>query len=205
MKRILIDNFEDVLRWVSVESQATAMVEISDVNTFRGGGCLHIMNVKEALTDGGGIEQSFLAMLTGERRFKLSGEMKFGTKTNLESLIMKLDITIEGYIYYVGVKYDVINNEFYYRSASGTWTKVFDSEVTILADTWFTFFIECDIKDARMRKVGLAGREQEINTRLTGNVTGTKNRTCRIAIECIQEGTTAGFEVWVDNVRLEGE
>lgn len=205
MKRIFIDNFEDVMRWENAETDATALVGISDKKTFRGGGCLHVLNTDEIPTNAGRIEESFLAMMTSHRRFKLSGEMKFGTKTNLDSLLMRMEITIEGYIYYVGVKYDVVNNKFYYMSASGTWTLVFDSEITILADTWFTLFIECDIKDAKMNRVGIAGREQKLETRLVGSVTATKNRTCKIAIAGIQEGTTAGFEFWIDNIRLEGE
>lgn len=205
MKRIFIDNFEDILRWESTEANATAIMEISDVKSFRGGGCLHVKNIDAAPTDHGTIIVATKAMLTEDRTYKISGEMKFGTKTNIDELVVILRITIEGYQFAAGIKYSQTLNKFYYMGTDGTWKLVFDSELTILSGTWFTFSINVDFANTKMRMISVAGKDQEIDARLYGAVDGTPDRIIEIQVQGQQNGTTAGFEFWVDNIRLEGE
>lgn len=204
MRRIFMDNFEDILRWDSKANNATALVEISDVDSFRGGGCLHVKNIDDPPTNDGDIEVSVSAMLTTFKRFKISGELKFGTKTNILDLAVKLYITIENYVYWIGVKYDIENNVFYYIGKTGAWVKVFDSKITILAGTWFTFSFDVDVQNTRLTSVEIAGKTQDLKSRLYGQVAGSPDRSAVIYLNGFQLGTTDGFEFWCDNIRLTG-
>ena len=199
-----MDNFEDVLRWVAVDTNATSLVEISDVMPFRGGGCLHILNTDGTPTDAGTINTITKAMLTEHKIYKLSGEMKFGTKTNLTELKIVLRATIDGYQYQAGISYKVKNDVFHYLAKDGSWKPVFDAPMEILAETWFTFSMELDFANTKIKEISIAGKTQDMNSRIYGAVDGTPDRTVTIEIQGMQEGTTGGFELWADSIRLEG-
>jgi hypothetical protein len=205
MIRIFKDDFEDILRFESSQTNATALLQIVDTLTFEGSGCLRILNTDATPTDGGHITASTKAMLTENKKYRLLGEVKFGTKTNLKYLAIQLEIIIEGYKYYAGLRYDVQNNKIQYTAEDGTYIEASDRGVTILANQWVSFEIVCNIGNAKMEGISFAGFPVELNTNLSGATKSTYDRNCTLSVIGTQEGTTAGFEIWLDHIELEGE